>query len=480
MAHLLKEVTMPNHRINTFSTSDGWRGIIADSFTFEFVQKLAFALGSYLIDNGHNSTFIGYDTRFMSNEFAKRIYCVYLELGIFPLISRIPIPTPVVSFKTNIDDLFCGINVTASHNPYYYNGIKVRMFYGGPPSRDIINNIERRIANSKIIDVNKNPLYESINPINDYVINLRRLYDFDLFKRKKINLLIDPMYGTTTGILSQVFKNTKVNITEIHNKLDPYFGGISPEPMKSNTTELQRSVKTGNYHLGVAHDGDGDRIIAAIPKQGYLSPHDITAILLWYLVEVRKEKGTVVGSVTLSNRIFNLARHFNLPYKEIAIGFRNASEIMRDERVLIAGEENGGIGFGYYLPERDATVVAMLLIEAEANYRGGIREILTKINKIVRKTGFRRLNIKFSKPPQLLVEYFKNNIPEKIMNHTISSYSKIDGLKLILDTGEWINIRSSGTEDLIRIYTEANSSERALKLAEYIKVLLLKLEKSIK
>lgn len=463
--------------INLRSTSDGWRGKIADSFTFCFVEKVARAIGKYILQYGGQQTFIGYDTRFLSSEFAKKAGQTLGQLGIEALVSSQPIPTPIVSFRTYQKGMVCGITITASHNPFYYNGIKVRMGYGGPPCENFTEEIEKQLNLTNSLPFNKNVEFCDDNPTEDYVKKIRTLVDLNVFDSRPLKMLVDTMHGATSGILKNVLSGTKSEVSEIHNDFDPYFGGVAPEPMESNTLELQKVVLNGQYDLGIAHDGDGDRIMAVIPDKGYLSPHDIAVALLWYLAEAKWQTGLVIGSVTISRRLSRVAEHLALPYKEVPVGFRNACEIMRKEKVLIAGEENGGIGFGFYLPERDATLAATLFAEAEINYDGGIGEILRRVERVAGSSGFSRLNLELSVSPKCVMEILKKETPEKLAGQKVLKVGEVDGLKLFLESGDCINIRAAGTEELMRVYVESNNNQEALKIAKATEETIRKIER---
>jgi phosphomannomutase len=457
-------------------TSDGWRGKIADSFTFDFVERVAMAIGSYILKHGGTETFVGYDTRFLGFEFAKQAGQVLSQFGLNVFISSKPIPTPIVSFRINQKEMICGITITASHNPYYYNGIKVRMGYGGAPNEEFTLDIQNLMNSQADITIRENSDLQEDTPLNDYCQKLQVIIDWEVFTGRSLKIAVDTMHGTTKGILKKVLWGSKSEIFEINADLDPYFGGVAPEPMESNTQELQRLVSGGKCDLGIAHDGDGDRIMAVIPEIGYLSPHDVVVVLLWYLARMRKQTGIIVGSVTMSKRLSRVADYLGLAYREVPIGFRNACEIMRNEKVLIAGEENGGIGFGFYLPERDATLAAALLSEAEIAYKGGINGILKEIKKVAGESGFSRLNLKLSVPPTFVMERLKKEAPEKLAGQAVSKTSEVDGLKLFLESGDWVNIRAAGTEELLRIYAESSDKKKALTIAETTEEIIKKIE----
>lgn len=465
------------NKINLRSTSDGWRGKIADSFTFGFVERVAVAIGSYILKHGGTETFVGYDTRFLGFEFAKQAGQMLSQFGLNVFISSRPIPTPMVSFRTNQKEMVCGITITASHNPYYYNGIKVRMGYGGAPNEEFIMEVQDLMNSSGNIVSQERMDFQKDNPNADYSEKIRTIIDWQSFNRRPLKVAVDTMHGTTSGVLRNVFSGTKTEVSEIHSDLDPYFGGISPEPMEGNTQELQRLIAGGQCDLGIAHDGDGDRIMAVIPRVGYLSPHDVAVILLWYLAKARKQAGTVVGSVTMSKRLSLVADYLGLVYKEVPIGFKNACEIMRNEKVLIAGEENGGIGFGFYLPERDATLAAALFSEAEINYSGGINAILAEVEKVAGESGFSRLNLKLATLPKIVMEKLKEESPERLAGQKVSRISEIDGLKFFFVSGDWVNVRAAGTEELLRVYAESSNKQKALEIAKAAEEIIRKIER---
>lgn len=464
-------------KINLRSTSDGWRGKIADSFTFAFVEKVAMAIGSYILKHGGKETFVGYDTRFLGPEFAKQAGQVLRQFGLNVSISSGPIPTPMVSFRTNQKEMVCGITITASHNPYYYNGVKVRMGYGGAPGEEFVMEVQDLMSFSGSIILQERLDFRKDDPTADYCQKLRTIIDWQSFNRRSLKVIVDTMHGTTSGVLKSVLSGTKTEVSEIHSDFDPYFGGVAPEPLESNTQELQWIVSSGQCDLGIVHDGDGDRIIAVIPKVGYLSPHDVAVILLWYLAKARKQEGIVVGSVTMSKRLSLVANYLGLAYREVQIGFKNACEIMRSEKVLIAGEENGGIGFGFYLPERDATLAAALLCEAEVSYSGGINSILAEVKKIAGESGFSRLNLKLTTSPKIVMEKLKEEAPERLAGQKVLKISETDGLKFFFVSGDWVNIRAAGTEELLRVYAESSNKQKALEIATAAEEIVRKIER---
>lgn len=460
------------------STSDGWRGTVADTFTFREVELLVEAIAKYILDKADKKKIlIAYDTRFLGKEFAQKAAQVTSTYGIKTLITKYPIPTPMLSFRVNQLGYFCGISITASHNPYTYNGIKLRMGYGGPPTSHVVNMIESYLQTSVSTPCHKAPI-DFDNPVNDYIRHIRSLIDMKSLNSYKAKIVVDPMYGTTKGLLKRILANSDIIVDEIHSDSDPYFGGDSPEPLENTTSELQEIVSRGKYNLGIAFDGDGDRLTATLPDLGFISSHEISAILLWYLVKEKKLNGLVIGSVTLSRRISRLSKCFGLIYREIPVGFRNASSIMLNHKVLIAAEENGGVGFGFYLPERDATLAAAVLLEAEAKVKGGLSFIIQEIERLSGKSGFCRLNINLASNRLMLIQKLKVNLPDSLIGEKINKVRETDGLKIFTENGNWVCIRAAGTEDLVRIYAEADSTILAEELAKETEVLIRELDKT--
>jgi phosphomannomutase len=461
---------------NLKSTSDGWRGVTADTFTYKEVGLIASAVAKYIITRGYNKKIIiSYDTRFLGEKFAQKAAQVFKENAIIPLVTISPIPTPLLSFRVKQLGYPCGISITASHNPYNHNGIKLRMNYGGAPTPQIVKEVESFLPLSSP-EIRTAGAINFDNPLKDYVEYMRSLVDMESIHFSKAKILIDPMYGTTAGLLRKILETTSVSVDEIHANPDPYFGGANPEPQNKTTLELQKAVSASRYDLGIAHDGDGDRLTATLPDIGYLSPHDISAVLLWYLVKKRKLTGKVIGSLTLSRRLSRLSEYFGLKYMEIPIGFHHATALMLQGDVVIAAEENGGIGFGFHLPERDATLAALILLEAEVKVTGGIAYILGDIEKISGRSGFCRLNINLDSNRIECLKELHNNIPKELTGIKVRKINDADGLKIFLTNGDWVCIRVAGTEDLLRIYAEAGDDALAEQLSNEAALLVKKID----
>ena len=468
---------MKNTKVSFRSTSDGWRGKLAQNFTYENVEQIVKAISQYLLKDLHDKNIvIGYDTRFMSKDFALFIASVFQRYGINVSIIQDPSTTPLLTFTTNKYNFPLGINITASHNPPFDDGIKLRMKYGGTPSGEVVSTIESYLdADPKIAKVQGKALY--INPRKGYSKTIRKIANLSKNKSANIKVLVDTMHGSSKGLLWEVFNGSNIIIDYLHENIDPYFGGMNPEPKFESTSELQNIVKKGKYNFGIAHDGDGDRIVAVLPKIGYLSPHDVSALLVLYLGKYKQLNGKVLGSSTLGRRVKRVCENLGLIYETMPVGFKNATQQMLDGEVLIAAEENGGVGFGFYIPERDTTLAATILVDAEVNV--GLINLYKELEKIAGKSGFCRYNFTPNVSRNILfAEIVKK--ADLFDYRQIESIDKSDGVKVTYKDGDWLSIRYSGTEDILRIYCESDTREKAVKFKNFALKRILEIERRIK
>jgi len=287
------------------------------------------------------------------------------------------------------------------------------------------------------------------------------------------------MHGTSKGLIKKIIKNAGIEVTYINQNFDPYFGDFPPEPKYETTRKLQNLVHSNKYNLGIAHDGDGDRIIAVSQKRGYLSPHDVLVIILWYLVTHKGMKGKVIGSSTLGRRVRLLCQYFGIEFEEIPVGFKNATKKMLEQQVLLAAEENGGIGFGFYIPERDATLAAGILCEIESTISDGIDGVLDQIENLCGKSGFSRYNFTPSVDRMQLMSTINKLDSKDFSFGKVANISKMDGVKITFENNDWISIRFSGTEDIIRIYAESDDRQKAEQLIQEVREIFIKLEKQL-
>lgn len=435
-------------------TTDGWRALFAAEFTVTNVRRLSWAITRYLLDVGGKHVLIGYDTRFMGGFFAREIASVVSACGIACDLVVSPVPTPVVSWYTRHNGYDLGLTVTASHNPYTYNGIKIRMSDGGPPDKQVMTAIEAHVPREVPSLPTASTAITMVNPLPAYIAAIRTLTQLEVIDAAALNVAVDSMHGTTAHLLKQILAGTRTRVVQVRGRPDPLFGGVPPEPKATSLGPLQAAMKRRGCVLGVAHDGDGDRIVALDPDAGYLSPHDLAVLLALDLHESKQMQGAIVGSSSSSRRLSQVATALTLPYREVPTGFRHACNIMRTEPVLIAAEENGGIGFGFHLPDRDGTLAAVLLVEMIARRQTGLGAIKASLVARLGHSSLVRRDVQVSVPPQKAVTAFGQALSDQLDGLPVVSRATTDGLKILLLGGSWVMIRASGTEPVLRIYAE--------------------------
>jgi len=461
--------------------TEGWRGVIAENFTFGNVKIVAQAIADYVNEakksDHQKKMMVGYDTRFLSKQFAETVAATLAANGMQVFLTDKPTPTPAVSFVVKKEKLSAGVMVTASHNPPRYNGIKFKADFGGSATSEIVEKIEEKLYKNSVkegifSDLLGSKTIQKRDITPDYLRFMRSYIDMKLLKRHKAKVLVDVMYGVSNGYMEDVLSPTRHKVTIMHNKIDPNFGGINPEPIEINLGELIRTTKSGRFDIGIAIDGDGDRGGAATPDGKILSSHKILALLLLHYIEDRRWTGSVVKTISGSTLINKICRKYNLKMHETPVGFKKVCEIMLKENVLIGGEESGGIGFKGYIPERDGMLSGLLLLEMMAHRNKGILEILKNIEKEYGSFEYARQDLKFPLDKKdRLVSRLKSKPLKTILNRQVIELKTYDGIKHICDDESWLLFRFSGTEPILRVYAEAPSLRRARNMVEFGKEL---------
>lgn len=449
----------------TFGT-DGWRGIINKDFTFENLAIVSQGIADYynkeITDNC--KVFVGYDTRLNSFEYAKKTTVILLNNGIKAILAENPITTPMLSFAVKNYRGIGGVMITASHNPPEFNGVKLKGPYGGSATPEIINNIEKYLYKNKPRD-SETKIIERFDPYPDYVNHLKTIVDFNKISNYRNPIIIDPMYGAATGYLLSLLTDLGLNAKEIHSAPNHNFGGINPEPIEPNLEDLMTQIKTLECGLGIALDGDGDRFGLVDELGKYINSHQIYTMLLKYLIESKGWLGGVVKTFSTTDVISKIANKYKLPIYETPIGFKYICNHFLKEDILMGGEESGGFGFKNHIPERDGILTGLLLLESLS--QGNITE---KIKAITNEFGdfyYNRLDIKV--PSDIIKEVFSNiisNPPRRLSDLEVKTIETLDGVKLRINNG-WLLLRPSGTEPLVRIYTEADNPTKINLLSEW-------------
>ncbi|MFH1093760.1 MAG: phosphoglucomutase/phosphomannomutase family protein [Candidatus Omnitrophota bacterium] len=467
---------MVKTEIIRFGTS-GWRAIIADKFTFENVRLVSQAIADHLKNDNHSpKVVIGYDTRFLSGNFAKICAQVLAENKIKVLLSDRDTPTPVIAYHIIAKSLDGGINFTASHNPPEYNGIKFSPSYGGPAPKEVTAAIEQRIS-----FLQKNPdlikkgtsdkrFIEMLDPSKEYLKRLNKIIDISCIKKAKLKVGIDCMFGTSRKYIDSILKDLCKEIKVFKNYLNPLFGGLPPEPDKPYIQELIKHVKNNKFHLGVSCDGDADRF-GIVDKGGvFLTPNEVITLLFYYLLKTRPKAKKVVRTLSTTHMIDAIAKKEGIEVIETPVGFKYIGEAIDKGDCIIGGEESGGLSIQGHVPEKDGILACLLAVEMVARERKSLCAILSSLHK---KYGYfvsDRLNLHLNqKQKGILLKRIENlSKKEKFGNFRIESKNLTDGYKFMLNDNCWVMFRPSGTEPVIRCYFEATSRKNFL----YLKLLI--------
>ena len=462
--------------------TDGWRGIIGFDFNLSNLSRVVVAscqelYYQYFEETNSKKILIGYDRRFMANEFAKEIASFVKGCGFEPILSTSYVPTPSCSLYAK-KFMFLGcLVITASHNPYNWLGLKIKSFKGCSVDESFTKEVEKRLLLGNSIE-RLGGAYEKVDIKKFHLDQIKSNFNIDFIAKnlKKMNLhiFVDSMHGSAANCLSQIFEGYDSKIfTEIRADYDPLFGGNPPEPLLKyldNLTEtLTKTSKNGIKTLGIIFDGDGDRIAVIDEKGRFCSTQVLLPFFISYLGEKNKNLYPVLKTVSGSDIISNIAKNQDREVFELPVGFKYIAKKMIKEKIFIGGEESGGVGFGDFMPERDALYAAMILLNGIAEKSKYLYETLDQIQENFGPSFYRRIDVKFpnQSEKEILEKYIKNNIPSKICGYSIKSVSNIDGIKLRMDNNFWLLFRFSGTEPLLRLYCEAKSENDLNEVLEW-------------
>ncbi len=449
--------------------TDGWRGILADDVTVENVRLLTQALCDWIKSDSvpGDGVIVGYDTRAQSDLFARAAADVVAANGLRTRLSHAACPSPTVSFACRFFGAAAGIVITASHNPASFSGMKVKAHYGGPASPAMTTRIEeklRELLMSGGTPRTEGGTVELTDLAAPYLAHCARFVDLSALKQAGM-VVIDALHGAAAGYLSQLLAPTGVALQEIRAERNPFFGGVTPDPTPENLEALFRAVPAAQATLGLALDCDGDRLGACDASGTFVDAHKLFALLLRHLVKTRGQTGGVVRTISTTQMVDKLCAAYGLPLAETPVGFKFLSAKMLEGSILIAGEESGGFGVAGHLPERDAILSALLLLEALALSRKSLTELLVELVSEVGPHEYTRINLRPT-PAQMhrihtALQSFKET---HFAGAPIAAIRRLDGTRLDFTDGSWLLLRPSGTEPLVRVYAEAATRERAREL----------------
>jgi len=465
--------------------TDGWRGIIAEDFTFDNVRICTQAVAEYLKQNQHEtqSLVIGYDTRFASEDFAAAAAEVLAGNDIKVHLCLKPAPTPVVSFAVPSTKSAGAIVITASHNPGSWNGFKYKSQDGASAPGGITSQIERNIASLirrgegvkrlALDKALKKGLIEYMDPSPVYFEQLSHLVDIEALRHQKLNIIIDPMYGAGIGYFKTLLQGGNLKITEVNAERNPSFPQIQPEPIAKNLVKLSKLIVEQKADVGLATDGDADRIGIIDEKGQFLTQHQVFALLCLYLLEVRGERGAMIRTLTSTMMISRLGKLFDVPVYETPVGFKYVAPLMMEKNAIIGGEESGGYGFRGHVPERDSILAGLYFLDFMTKTGKTPSQLLDYLYSKVGPHYYDRRDFHISAAKrQTILHQLSSGSPDTIAGSRVTKVDTTDGFRFFLDNESWLLIRFSGTEPLVRIYAEAESLERARELLDEGKKLI--------
>ncbi len=458
--------------------TDGWREIIARDYTVENVRRVTLATAKWLIESGLEKTVvIGYDCRFGGQMFMEATAEVFASQGIKCQVSEHFVSTPMVSLTTSTNKAGAGIVITASHNPPSYNGFKIKANYGGPASPKDVQKIENHIQDNNVIGFDSyetykaNGMVEIVDMETMYYDHVERSFDMKTMRSGALELAYDAMYGAGQDIVRRLLPDA----TFLHCEYNPGFDGQAPEPIHKNLQEFSTMIEmAGDIDSGLATDGDADRVGLYNSTGKFIDSHHIILLLINYLHNHKGLSGKVVTSFSCTDRIKKLCNHFGLEQQTTKIGFKYICDIMVEDDVLIGGEESGGIAIKGHIPERDGVWIGLVIWEFMAKTGKSLDELIDEVYEIVGSFAVERYDLKLEESKKLeIVENCKNGTYKAFGNYQVESTEDIDGFKFHLGNDQWVMIRPSGTEPVLRVYAESSDSTSAFEILDATKATIL-------
>lgn len=445
--------------------TDGWRGLIARDFTFDNLALVAHATARYVkkLKAKGASVVVGHDTRFLSREFAIETSRILASYGITVHLTDTFSSTPQVSFHTKKKGAQIGIVITASHNPAEYNGFKVKASFGGPALPEQIDQIEKELAALKgktpSVKVDSLDSYVAKRTIRlfeaqeSFVRYLEKKIDLDLIIKSGLKIVYDPMHGAGINFMHRLLPD----VFEIHGDYNPSFGEIDhPEPIAECLVPLSKAVRKKKADMGLATDGDADRLGAVDHTGAYVDPHRIFMLLMKYLYTDKKRRGAVVKTVSLTSMVNAFCEKNKIKLYETPVGFKHVAKLMSEEKILIGGEESGGLGTSLHIPERDGVFNGLLLLELMATKKKSLKQLCEDLDEEFGPHRYRRRDVRVTEQQKKAILVACAKKPLKIGKHNVLRIDTRDGCKFFIENG-WLLIRTSGTEPLVRFYAEANT-----------------------
>ncbi len=458
-------------RIVKFGT-DGWRALVGEDYTFANVRDAAQGTAEYVQEAGQasNGLVVGYDTRYISENFAAAVAEVLAANGLKVYLTESAAPTPVVSYSILDKKAGGAIVVTSSHNPWTYNGFKYKPEYAGSASQEVVDRLEvliedvqtaKRTRRMSIDDAKKQGLVQEFDPKPAYYAKVRQLVEVDGIRDAGLRIVADPIYGAGRGYFRELLAGGKTTVNEIRGERNPYFGGVNPEPIMPNVQLCCDTVKATGASLGLCTDGDSDRIGIVDDRGEFVDQLQVMGLLTLYLLEIRGWRGPIVKSLTTTSMSNRMAEKYGVEVIETPVGFKYIGPDMVRLKAMLGGEESGGFGFANHIPERDAIVAGLFIADMIVKMGKPLSEIIRYLNDSYGPSFYHRNDFHFPEDQrEAIIKRLEDNPPKELDGTPVVNINRTDGFKYNLADHTWAMIRFSGTEPILRIYTETNSPER--------------------
>ncbi len=461
--------------------TDGWRAVISETFTFANLRLVAQAIADFILEQemAEKTAVVGFDTRFLSDRYAAEVARIMAANGIETWLARADTPTPAISYAIKHKRATAGVMITASHNPPRYNGVKLKASYGGSASpqqnKRVESLLERNLAQARgpnLMDLDvaiRQKKVHKFDPAWAYYEHLGQMVDLDIISGGELWVVADAMYGSGRGCIGEVLTRSRSQVHNIRHQMNPGFGGIHPEPIGKYLGLLISTIQAGHWDIGLATDGDADRIGAVDAHGDFVDPHRIFALVLRYLIEKRGWRGKVVRTVSTTRMIDRIAAQYDLPLVETPVGFSHIADLMLTDDVLMGGEESGGMSVQGHIPEGDGVLMGLLLLEVMAEAHVPLHELVADLLQKYGPAQYARTDMKLTRPVAKaeMVKMLVDLAPAVIEGVAVEDVQTTDGVKYYLEDGSWLLIRPSGTEPVLRVYTEAADNGRVQALQAF-------------
>jgi phosphomannomutase len=451
--------------------TDGWRAVIAEDFTFANVDRVAQATADFWkanpVPGTTQKTVVGYDRRFLSDQFALRVAEILAGNGFIVTLTNTPTPTPSVSYAVKQQKAIGGVMLTASHNPPAFNGFKLKAFYGGSAEPVMCQAVEALLDKSPVQSIpfdqarkEKKIVLKDVRPAHYAAI--KRLVDFDLIAKSGLRFAHEALYGVGAGCFDELLAGTSCQVTTLNGEHNPGFGGINPEPIARNYVKSAAYLAKHPHDLCLVTDGDADRVGGMDGRGNALSTHQIICLLLQHYILNRKQTGRVVKALTTTSMVDKMCARHGFELVETGVGFKYIASEMIKGGVLLGFEESGGIGFPGHIPERDGIAAGLVLLELLAFEKKPLTKLLAGLEKEYGPHRYARIDTHFPLEKRAaLMEFCRDKGPSKLLKSPVKEVKSFDGVKFIAEDGTWLMLRGSGTEPILRIYAEAKSDADA-------------------